>query len=40
MPILGKGTNPLRLSLFAEGMSGKKVAVDVDDVEVVYRQSK
>ena len=40
MPNLGKGTNPLRLSLFAEGMSGKKVAVDVDDVEVVYRQSK
>lgn len=40
MPNLGRGTNPLRLSLFAEGARGKKVAVDLDDVEVVYRESK
>ncbi|MBK7641755.1 MAG: tetratricopeptide repeat protein [Planctomycetes bacterium] len=40
MPTLGRGSNPLRLSLFAEGGTGKKVAVDLDDVEVVYRESK
>ncbi len=40
MSQLGRGTNPLRLSLFAEGATGKKVTVDVDDVEVVYRASK
>jgi len=40
MPQLGRGTTPLRLSLFAEGATGKKVTVDVDDVEVVYRESK
>ncbi len=39
MPTLGRGTNPLRLSLFAEGATGKKVSVDLDEVEVVYRQS-
>ncbi len=40
MSQLGRGTNPLRLSLFAEGATGKKVTLDVDDVEVVYRESK
>jgi tetratricopeptide (TPR) repeat protein len=40
MPTLGRGTNPLRLSLFAEGATGKKVNVDLDDVEVVYRETK
>jgi len=40
MPTLGRGTNPLRLALFAEGAAGKRVAVDLDDVEVVYRESK
>jgi len=40
MPNLGRGTNPLRLSLFAEGATGKKVSADLDDVEVVYRENK
>jgi hypothetical protein len=40
MPTLGRGTNPLRLALFAEGAAGKRVSVDLDDVEVVYRESK
>jgi hypothetical protein len=40
MPNLGRGTNPLRLSLYAEGASGKRVNVDLDDVEVVYRENK
>lgn len=40
MPTLGRGTNPLRLSLYAEGATGKKVSVDLDEVEVVYRESK
>ena len=39
MPTLAKTNQPLRLGLFAEGASGKKVSVDVDDVEVVFRQS-
>jgi len=40
MPTLGRGTNPLRLALFAEGAAGKRVTVDLDDVEVVYREGK
>lgn len=39
MPTLAKTNQPLRLGLFAEGASGKKVSVDIDDVEVVFRQS-
>jgi tetratricopeptide (TPR) repeat protein len=35
---LGRTNNQLRLGLFAEGAPGRSVQVDIDDVEIVFRQ--
>lgn len=35
---LGRTNNPLRLGIFAEGAPGRSVQIDVDDVEIVFRQ--
>jgi len=35
---LGRTNNQLKLGIFAEGAPGRSVQVDVDDVEIVFRQ--
>ncbi len=35
---LGRTNNPLYLGIFAEGAPGRSVKVDIDDVEIVFRQ--
>ncbi len=35
---LGRTNNPLRLGIFVEGAPGRSVQIDVDDVEIVFRQ--
>jgi tetratricopeptide (TPR) repeat protein len=35
---LGRTNNALRMGVFAEGAPGRSVQVDVDDVEIVFRQ--
>lgn len=35
---LGRTNNQLRLGLFAEGAPGRSVQIDIDDVEIVFRQ--
>jgi tetratricopeptide (TPR) repeat protein len=35
---LGRTNNQLRLGIYAEGAPGRSVQVDVDDVEIVFRQ--
>ncbi len=38
LPALGRTTNELRIGIYAEGQPGRSVQLDVDDVEIVYRQ--
>jgi tetratricopeptide (TPR) repeat protein len=40
MPNLGRTTSELRIGLFARGNVGRKVLVDMDDVEIVSREKK
>ena len=40
VPNLGRTTNALRIGLFARGGVGRKVQVDMDDVEIVARDKK
>jgi hypothetical protein len=40
VPTLGRTTNELRIGLFARGNVGRKVQVDMDDVEIVSREKK
>jgi hypothetical protein len=41
MPNLGRGAaNELRLGVFVEGQTGRQAQVDVDDVQIVYREKK
>jgi tetratricopeptide (TPR) repeat protein len=40
VPNLGRTTNALRIGLFARGGVGRKVLVDMDDVEIVAREKK
>ena len=40
MPTLGRTNSDLRLGVFAEGQTGRQVQLDIDDVEVVYRERK
>jgi tetratricopeptide (TPR) repeat protein len=40
VPNLGRTTNALRIGLFARGGVGRKVSVDMDDVEIVAREKK
>jgi tetratricopeptide (TPR) repeat protein len=40
VPTLGRTTNELRIGLFARGNIGRKVQVDMDDVEIVSREKK
>ncbi len=35
---LGRTNNPLRMGVFAEGAPGRSVSVEIDDVQIVYRQ--
>jgi tetratricopeptide (TPR) repeat protein len=38
MPNLGRTNADLRLGIFAEGQTGRQVQVEIDDVELVYRE--
>ncbi|HEV8112717.1 MAG TPA: tetratricopeptide repeat protein [Planctomycetota bacterium] len=40
VPNLGRTTSDLRIGVFARGNVGRKVLVDVDDVEIVCREKK
>lgn len=40
MPNLGRTNAELRLGIFAEGQTGRQVQVDIDDVEIVYREKQ
>lgn len=39
-PSLGRTTGNLFLGLFAEGQTGRQVALDIEDVEITYREKK
>jgi hypothetical protein len=40
MPSLSRTTAELHVGVFAEGQTGRQVHVDVDDVEIVYREKR
>ena len=40
MANLGKTTMEVKIGVFAEGQTGRKVEVDVDDVEIVHREKR
>ena len=40
VPNLGRTTSELRIGIFAEGAVGRQVQVDVDGVEIVYREKR
>lgn len=39
MPNLGRTNSELHLAIFAEGQTGRQVQVDIDDVEITYRET-
>jgi tetratricopeptide (TPR) repeat protein len=40
MPGYGRGTAEVRMGVYAQGDTGRQVQVDIDDIQIIYREKK